>query len=261
MSVRHASDPLPPLSIVGLPGFPEIREGDDLAALALAGAERLGLALEEGDVLVFTQKAVSKAEGRLVHLDGVAPSALAVRWAERWERDARVIELALSEAQRIVRMDRGVLITETHHGYVCANSGVDTSNVPEGQAALLPLDPDASARRLCEALRDAARVGVGVVVSDTFGRPWREGQTDVALGVAGLAPIRDYRGSVDAHGRPLRSTRTAVADELAGAAELVMGKTLGVPVALVRGTGLGTGAATEDGGRSLIRPREEDLFP
>jgi coenzyme F420-0:L-glutamate ligase/coenzyme F420-1:gamma-L-glutamate ligase len=246
--------------IVGLTGLPEVMPGDDLVQLTCAALERAALDVQAGDVFVFTQKIVSKAEGRLVRLDEVIPSALARRWGERWARDPRVIHLALDEASRIVRMDRGVVITETHHGFVCANSGVDTSNVAPGEAALLPLDPDASARRLCEALRRHLQQPVGVVISDTFGRPWREGQVNVAIGVAGLRPIADYRGVADARGQLLRSTAIAIADEIASAAELVMGKTRGVPVAIVQGTGVGAVDIDAGCGRDLRRARADDLF-
>lgn len=246
--------------VLGLTGLPEIEAGDDLVALTVAAAARSSLGIAAGDVLVVTQKIVSKAEDRLVPLDSVTPSAQAVEWARAWRRDARVIELVLREAARIVRMERGVLIAETRHGLVCANAGVDTSNVRPGWAALLPADPDASARRLCAGLRAALGVPLGVVISDTFGRPWREGQANVAIGVAGLRPILDYRGQADSHGRRLQTTEIAVADELASAAELVMGKTLGVPVAVVSGTGLGTGREDEGRATALVRRREEDLF-
>jgi coenzyme F420-0:L-glutamate ligase/coenzyme F420-1:gamma-L-glutamate ligase len=240
--------------------MPEVTSGDDLVTLTLRGIERAGLGLLAGDVLVFTQKILSKAEGKLVRLDGVTPSPRARGWAERWGRDARVVELALMAASRVVRMERGILITETRQGFVCANSGVDVSNVPKGWAALLPDDPDASARKLCSGLRARSGVEVGVIVSDTFGRPWREGQVDVAIGVAGVQPILDYRGTTDSQGRPLSATRIAVADELAAAAELVMGKTRGVPVAVVRGTGLRMTGVEEASARMLLRSAEQDLF-
>jgi coenzyme F420-0:L-glutamate ligase/coenzyme F420-1:gamma-L-glutamate ligase len=256
MSAPGASD----VRLVGLTGVPEVKRGDDLVALALAAVERSHLAVERGDVFVYAQKIVSKAEGRLVRLDSVSPSALAREWGQAWGRDPRVIELVLQEATRIVRMERGVLIAETRHGFVCANSGVDTSNIHPGEAALLPMDPDASARRLCEGLRAALRLPIGVIISDTFGRPWREGQTNVAIGVAGMRPIVDYRGSQDVHGQVLRSTEIAAADELAAAAELVMRKTLGIPIAVVKGTGLGDAGLDEGSGRALLRPREQDLF-
>lgn len=248
------------LRVLGLEGLPEVRPGDDLVGLTLESLNRDAVAVRDGDVFVYTQKIVSKAEGCLVCLDEVRPSDRACEWAEAWQRDARVIELVLQDAVRIVRMERGIIITETAHGFVCANSGIDTSNVRAGEAARLPTDPDASARRLCAALRSALGCRVGVVVSDTFGRPWREGQTDIAIGVSGLAALRDYRGEVDAEGQRLRSTVIAIADELAASAELVMGKTRRIPVALVQGTGLGVAGVQDGGARSLLRRPEEDLF-
>lgn len=253
--------PAPPsLRVVGIPGLPEIEPGDDLADLILSGVRRAGFGVAAGDVLVCTQKIVSKAEGRLVRVDGITPSPRAREWADAWGRDPRVIEIALQESVRVVRMERGVLIAETRQGFICANAGVDTSNVRAGWAALLPADPDGSARRLCAALRAACHVPIGVIVSDTFGRPWREGQTNVAIGVAGLRPIADYRGSLDRQGQVLRSTAIAVADELAAAAEIVMGKTLGIPVAIVSGSGVRVGEVEEGSGRDLLRRSEEDLF-
>ena len=241
-------------------GFPEVKPGDDLVAFTLAAVERGRMLLQPGDIFVYTQKIVSKAEDRLIRLDTVSPSALARAWGEACSKDPRVIELALGEAARIVRMERGVLITETRQGFVCANSAVDTSNVRPGEATRLPLDPDDSARRLCTALRTAFRIPVGVVISDTFGRPWREGQVNVAIGAAGLRPIIDYRDTVDRHGQPLRFTAIAVADELTSAAELVMGKTRGIPAAVVQGTGLGIAGVDEWSGRDLLRRRDQDLF-
>lgn len=245
---------------MGLTGVPEVKPGDDLVELTLAAVERARLTVERGDVFVYAQKIVSKAEGRLVRLDAVSPSGLAREWGSAWKREPRLVELALREATRIVRMDRGVLIAETRHGLVCANSGVDASNVRAGEAALLPVDPDASARLLCAALRAVLHVPIGVIVSDTFGRPWREGQTNVAIGVAGMRAILDYRGRSDAEGRTLQSTAIAVADELAGAAELVMGKARGVPIAVVQGTGIGEAGLEDGSGRDLLRRPQEDLF-
>jgi coenzyme F420-0:L-glutamate ligase/coenzyme F420-1:gamma-L-glutamate ligase len=249
---------LPTLHLVGLPGLPEVAAGDDLVALIVQAVRRTPLEVSAGDVFVITQKIVSKAEGRLVRLDTVEPSALARQWSAG--KDPRVVELTLREAVRIVRMDRGVLIAETRHGLVCANAGVDTSNVPDGWAALLPEDPDASAHRIRDGLSAAFGGAVAVIVTDTFGRPWREGQTNVAIGLAGLSPILDHRGRTDGHGHRLQATAIAVADELASAAELVMGKTRGVPVAVVKGAGelgliIGDGSA-----RDLRRRPEEDLF-
>jgi len=256
--------PLDEVRIRGLHGIPEIRPGDDLAReilLALEGGESgdspHALKPEAGAVFVIVQKVVSKAEGRIVELDSVKPSPGALEWAARHDKDPRVVEVVLRESKRIVRMERGVLIAETRHGFVCANAGVDASNVPPGYVSLLPEDPDESARRLRTALELALEIQLGVIISDTFGRPWRMGQANVALGVSGLCPLIDYRGRVDSSGRPMQATVIAVADELAAAAELVMGKTLGIPVAVIEGL-----EHTEKQGsaRDLIRPPEENLF-
>jgi coenzyme F420-0:L-glutamate ligase/coenzyme F420-1:gamma-L-glutamate ligase len=250
------------VEIVALAGLPEIRRDDDLPKLigdaleATAGA----LPLEPGDVLVVTQKVVSKAEGAVVDLRTVEPRPEAIDWAERWGRDARAIEVVLREARRIVRMERGVLITETPQGFVCANGGVDASNVgPESGdlVTLLPVDPDASAAGIRSALRARFGEDLAVLVSDSFGRPWRQGIVDVALGVAGLHPLDDLRGVRDADGRVMRTTVRAVADEIASAAELALGKTGGRPVALVRGARPPLGEASIREG--LMAP-EMDLF-
>ena len=248
---------LPELRVLGVPGLPEVAPGDDLAQLIVAAVRRVGLSIEAGDVFVVTHKIVSKAEGRLVRLTDVEPSPLAERWSAPYGKDARLVELALRAARRVVRMDRGVLIAETHHGFVCANAGVDSSNIADGTAALLPEDPDRSARQLCARLRTAFAQPVAVIVSDTFGRPWREGQVNVALGVAGLRPIVDYRGCVDAHSHQLQATVIAIADELASAAELVMGKTGAIPVALIKG---GRYEPGEGSARELVRAADRDLF-
>jgi coenzyme F420-0:L-glutamate ligase / coenzyme F420-1:gamma-L-glutamate ligase len=201
---------------------------------------------------------MSKAEGRLVDLNTVEPSALAKEYAARWGKDPRQIEVVFRESRRVVRMDRGVVISETRHGFVCANAGVDASNVPgEDTVCLLPVDPDRSAARLREALRRRLGVEVAVVVSDSFGRAWRFGITDVAIGVSGMDPLADYRGQNDPHGYPMEASVLAVADELAAAAELVMGKTDGVPVAIVRGYAYGRDAGT---GQDLLMPPERDMF-
>ena len=250
------------VEILALAGLPEIREGDDLATLigdALAATPGV-LPLRDDDVLVVTQKVVSKAEGAVVDLRTVEPRPEAVAWAEAWGRDARQIEVVLREARRIVRMANGVLITETEHGFVCANGGVDASNVGPGSGdvvTLLPRDPDASADRIRHAVRDRFGTDVPVIVSDSFGRPWRWGIVDVALGVSGLLPLDDLRGTPDADGRVMRTTVRAVADEIASAAELALGKTTGRPVALVRGAGpsRGQGRIAE-----LVMPSENDLF-
>jgi coenzyme F420-0:L-glutamate ligase/coenzyme F420-1:gamma-L-glutamate ligase len=248
----------PRIEVLGLPGLPEVTAGADLAELALAGCTRARIDVRDADVFVFTQKIVSKAEGRFVSLDEVKPSGLARRFAEAWGRDSRVVEVALAQARRIVRMDRGVLITETTHGLVCANSGVDASNVPpDGVLCLLPENPDRSARTLRTSIQERTGRRVAVIVTDTFGRPWREGQTNVAIGVDGMAPLADYRGQVDPRGRPLNVTAIAVADEIAAAAELVMGKLDRVPIAIVRGYSWKPG---EGGARALLRDPEQDMF-
>ena len=250
------------LEVVALDGIPEIEPGDDLAgAIGDALAARPDLfPLRDDDVLVVTQKIVSKAEGAVVDLTTVEPRPEAIAFAEKFGRDARQVEVVLREARRVVRMDRGVLITETRHGFVCANGGVDASNVGPGSGSvvtLLPEDPDASAARIRAAVRDRFGTDVPVVVSDSFGRPWRWGIVDVALGVSGLHPLDDLRGSPDHDGRVMQSTVRAGADELASAAELVLGKTAGRPVALVRGAAFVRGEGTI---RELVMPAENDLF-
>jgi coenzyme F420-0:L-glutamate ligase/coenzyme F420-1:gamma-L-glutamate ligase len=245
------------LHIYSVPGIPEVTPHEDLGALIAEAARRPGRGVEAGDVFVVAQKIVSKAEGAIVRLAEVAPSPMAEQWAAESGKDPRVVEVILRESRRIVRMDRGLLITETRHGFVCANAGVDASNVAPGFVTVLPRDPDASAERLRAALSTQCGVAVAVIVSDTFGRPWREGVVDVALGVAGLRPLVDYRGSVDAFGRPLTSTVTALADEIAGAAEIVMRKSAGTPVVVVRGAAEWAG---EGNGRMLVRDAGHDLF-
>ncbi len=244
--------------VIGVEGIPEVRPGDDLVGLILAALDRQGLRLEDGDVVVVTQKVVSKAEGRIVDLTTVEPSAFARNVAGRTGKDPRHVEVILRESVRVVRMDRGVIITETRHGFVCANAGVDASNVGPGPlVTLLPEDPDASAARIRAGLMAATGADVAVIISDTFGRPWREGITNVAIGVAGMLPIRSYVGLHDPYGYPLRVSNVAVADELASAAELVTGKLLQVPVAVIKGYDYPRG---EGRARMLVRPAERDLF-
>ena len=250
------------LRVIALEGVPEVRTGDDLAAFLSDAIARTPHAapLREDDVLVVTQKVVSKAEGAIVDLSAVRPRPEASEFARRFDRDARQVEVVLREARRVVRMEHGVLITETEHGFVCANGGVDASNVgPDSGSVvtLLPRDPDTSAARIREGVRDRTGVDLPVVVSDSFGRPWRWGIVDVAIGVSGLAPLDDLRGSVDHDGRPMRSTVRAIADELASAAELVLGKTAGRPAAVVRGAGIRRG---EGSIREMVMPPENDLF-
>jgi coenzyme F420-0:L-glutamate ligase/coenzyme F420-1:gamma-L-glutamate ligase len=225
------------LQVVGVAGLPEIVPGTDLAAVIHAAAAAEGTPLLDGDVLVVTSKIVSKAEGRTVELADVVPSPFAVEWSAQWDKDAAVTEIVLREAKRVVRQIGPILITETHHGFVCANSGVDqSSSGAHGRAVLLPVDPDASARVIRAGLK-ALGADVAVIISDTFGRAWREGQTDIAIGVAGIQPILSYIGQVDPHGHEFRVQALCVADELAGAAELVKGNLSRVPVAMVRGYG------------------------
>jgi coenzyme F420-0:L-glutamate ligase / coenzyme F420-1:gamma-L-glutamate ligase len=245
------------LHIFAVPGIPDVAPGVDLGALIADAVGRGGRPIEAGDVFVIAQKIVSKAEGALVRLDEVVPSPLAAQWAAAHGKDPAVVEVIFRESRRIVRMDRGILITETHHGFVCANAGVDGSNVAPGFVTVLPRDPDASAERLRVALSGACGLPVATIVSDTFGRPWREGFVNVALGVAGLRPLIDYRGCLDPFGRELQATVIALADELAGAAEIVTRKTRGTPVAIVRGAGEWAG---EGSGGMLVREPERDLF-
>jgi coenzyme F420-0:L-glutamate ligase / coenzyme F420-1:gamma-L-glutamate ligase len=239
------------IRVIAVEGLPEIREGDDLAAMISAKVE-----LEDGDVAVVAQKAVSKAEGRVVRLDELEPSERAREIAGD-DQDPRRIEAILREAKRVVRVRKPLVIAETRHGFICASAGVDSSNAPEpGMLVLLPLDPDASAQRIRERLRELTGRDVGVLVTDSFGRPWRQGTIDVALGAAGIEVMQDLRGTRDRVGYELHATMIAVADEIASAAELVMGKVDGIPAAVVRGLEVaGDGRA-----RDLVIPEDRDLF-
>ncbi len=230
-------------------GLPEVRPGDDLAAPL---APHVG----PGDVLVVAHKVVSKAEGALVALDDVRPGAEARALAERFGKDPRAVQVVLDESAEVLRAERGVLVCRTRHGFVCANAGVDASNAPAGHLVLLPRDPDASARRLRAALGGAC----AVVVSDSFGRAWRHGQAEVAIGVAGLAPLDDWRGRADAHGRPLRATWIAVADEAAAAADLARAKDSGEPAVVVRGLERFVTREDGPGAAAMVRSAAEDLF-
>jgi coenzyme F420-0:L-glutamate ligase/coenzyme F420-1:gamma-L-glutamate ligase len=241
------------VELIGVEGLPEVRPGDDLGELIRSRSQ-----VQTGDVLVVAQKVVSKSEGRLINLESVVATDEAVRIASNLvaEPDPRMVQVILDESVRVLRSER-VLITETRHGFVCANGGVDHSNVPgTDEVTLLPEDPDASANRLRNRLLELAGVEVGVIVSDTFGRPWRLGILNVALGVAGLPASLDLRGTADDQGKPLHATVIAIADELAAAAGIVMGKTARTPAVIIRGLSLkGSGS-----GRDLIRPAAEDLF-
>lgn len=243
------------IRVLPLGGIPELDAGDDLAALIATSAERAG-GLKAGDVVVVAQKAVSKVEGRIVSLAEIEPSDRAFELAGL-DGDPRETEVMLRESREVVRSRPPLVIAETHHGFVCASAGVDLSNA-KGAATvvLLPVDPDASAARIRDRLRELTGVAPGVIVSDSFGRAWRQGTTDVALGVAGIVALRDLRGTVDSQGYELKTTLIAVADELAAAAELAMGKTSGVPAAIVRGVDV----AGDGRGADLLMPRERDLF-
>ena len=251
---------VPSIQIIGVTGVPEIRPGDRLGEIISTAARTQGTPLQTSDILVVTQKVVSKAEGRTVDLATVKPSPRAHQLAAPSGRDPRVVELVLRESRSIVRTDlgRGILITETRHGFVCANAGIDASNVPGADTvALLPEDPDRSARAIASEIAASSGPTVAVIVSDTFGRAWREGHVDLAIGVAGIDPFRDYRGTPDAQGMVLKVTSIAAADELAAAAEMVTGKVAQVPAAIVRGYPYNRGAGGVSG---LIRPAETDLF-
>ena len=247
------------IQIIGVDHIPEVRPGDDLVRLITDGMIESNTPPLDGDVLVVTQKIVSKAEGQLVDLTTIEPSALAMQWAEQYEKDPRQVEVVLREATRIVRMERGILITETRHGFVCANAGVDASNVSPDTVCLLPEDPDRSAEEIRQGIKRELGVEVGVIISDSFGRPWRNGIINVAIGVAGIPALADYRGQTDAAGYSLHVTVLAVADEIAAAAELVMNKLDAQPVAIVRGYQLPV-AAEPGTGRDLVMDSSRDLF-
>ena len=253
--MSHARPPR--YELIGVQGLPEVRPGDDLGRLIVDAAAAQDTPLLSGDIVVVGQKIVSKAEGRIVRLPDVEPSPIALSMGAGLGRDPRLLEVILRESRRVVRMDRFVVITETHHGWICANAGVDQSNVDGDSVVLLPEDSDRSARALREDLRRIAGVDVGVIITDTFGRPWREGLTNVAIGTSAVRPLRSYLGELDPAGRPLTATILAVADELASAAEIVMGKLDRIPVALVRGLAIDPG---EEGSKSLIRDPARDLF-
>jgi coenzyme F420-0:L-glutamate ligase/coenzyme F420-1:gamma-L-glutamate ligase len=243
------------LRVLAVDGLPEIAEDDRLGELIAARTDLAG-----GDVVVISQKVVSKAEGRIVKLSAVRPSDRAALLAAELDKDPSLVQLVLDESREVLRAQRGVLICETSQGLVCANAGVDTSNVAEGCAALLPLDPDSSARRIRAELAEASGISPAVVVTDSFGRAWRHGQSEVAIGCAGLRPLDDWRGRADAGGRTLTATAIAIADEVAAAADLVRDKASGVPVAIVRGLKRLVSEDDGPGAAALRRPREEDLF-
>lgn len=246
------------ITAIPVEGIPEVRPGDSLSALILAALRGMRHEFARGDILVVTHKIVSKAEGNIIALDSVRPRAAAMRWAKKHGYDARIVELALQQSAKILRQKHGVLITETQHGWICANSGVDVSNVDGGRSAVvLPVDADKSARDIYRALRRQLGFAVPVIITDTFGRPWREGLVEAAIGIAGMKAFRDYRDQRDAYGYELRVSLEAVADELAGMAGLACGKLTRRPACIIRGFDYTAGAGRA---KDLIRPRKRDLF-
>jgi coenzyme F420-0:L-glutamate ligase/coenzyme F420-1:gamma-L-glutamate ligase len=246
------------IRIIPIRGIPEIRPGDDLGQMIVRAAGKMRLKLSDGDIVTIAQKVVSKAEGRLVNLESVTPSEFATEIAKKQHRDPRLIEIILSESANIVRSDDRVLIAETRHGFVCANAGVDRSNVVGKEwVSVLPIAPDDSALLLKTRFAEILKVNVAVIITDTFGRAWREGLTNVAIGVAGLKPMKDLRGKADDHGKELSATVLAIADEVAAASGLLMRKTARIPVVVMRGYYFDHG---EGSARELLRPKERDLF-
>lgn len=252
---------IPRLEVIGITGVPEITGGESLGRLIADAAHAQGTPLQTGDALVVTQKIVSKAEHRLFDLNDITPSPLAINFAAETQKDARLVELVLRESRAVVRMDseRGIIISETRQGFVCANAGIDNSNVPgDDIVCLLPEDSDRSARAIREEIKRITSADVAIVISDTFGRAWRDGHANVAIGVAGMNPVKDYRGTEDVNGMVLKVTTIAAADELAAAAELAMAKAIQVPVAIIRGYEY---EAMEDASIApLIRERSKDMF-
>jgi coenzyme F420-0:L-glutamate ligase / coenzyme F420-1:gamma-L-glutamate ligase len=246
------------IRLISINGIPEIRPGDDLGTMIARAAEKMPLKLSDGDIITVAQKVISKAEGRLVNLESVTPSEFANEIAKKQRRDPRLVEVILSESAGIVRSDERVLITETKHGFVCANAGVDRSNVVgKDWVSLLPVAPDDSALLLKTRLAELLNVNVAVIITDTFGRAWREGLTNAAIGVAGLKPLKDLRGKTDDHGKELSATVLAVADEIAAASGLLMRKTARIPVVVMRGYHFDHGGG---GAGELVRPKDRDLF-
>jgi coenzyme F420-0:L-glutamate ligase/coenzyme F420-1:gamma-L-glutamate ligase len=246
------------IAIIPIPGIPQIQPGDDLPSLLLDAIDRAKVGLKSNDILVVCQKVVSKAEGAVVDLKTVEPSPFAQQIATLWEKDPRVVEVVLRQSGRIIRMKNGVVITETKQGWVCANSGVDESNsLGDDIVIILPQDPDASARNMRVAIQERRGILIGVIITDTFGRPWRDGLVEFALGVSGFEPLLDLRGTSDLQGKELHHTVVAVADELAAAAGLVMEKGAAVPAVIIRGYRF---IPAEGTGKKLIRPADADLF-
>ena len=247
------------MQIIGISGMPETQIGDYVGAQILEACTASGIDILDGDILVVTQKIISKSEGRVIAINDIEPSELAVSISEGHRRDPRHTELILRESRRIVRMDRGNIISETHHGFNCANAGIDASNIPgEGTVALLPVDPDKSAYGIRRSISDAIGIDVAVIISDTFGRPWRTGAVNVAIGVSGMEPMESYVGEEDDNGNLMYTTVICVADEIAAASELVMGKTSRIPVALIRGYEYTSSDSASN--KLLIRDPDKDMF-
>ena len=247
------------MQIIGISGMPETQIGDYVGAQILEACTASEIDILDGDILVVTQKIISKSEGRVIAINDIEPSELAVSISEGHRRDPRHTELILRESRRIVRMDRGNIISETHHGFNCANAGIDASNIPgEGTVALLPVDPDKSAYGIRRSISDAIGIDVAVIISDTFGRPWRTGAVNVAIGVSGMEPMESYVGEEDDNGNLMYTTVICVADELAAASELVMGKTSRIPVALIRGYEYTSSDSASN--QLLIRDPDKDMF-
>jgi len=246
------------ITIIPLLGIPEIKPGDNLVKMVIDAMFKQDVTIEDRDIFVFAQKIVSKSEGRIVKIREISPSPFAVKTGKLLDKDPRIVEIILGESRRIVKMDRGRLIVENTHGIVCANAGVDMSNVSGGdEATLLPKDPDESAKRFAEGFKKELGVDVAVIITDTVGRPWRDGLVQIAIGCYGISPLKDYRGRKDSKGYDLRATALAVADEISSAAGLVMGKTEGVPVAIVRGYEY---EKSKEGAKLLLRDPDNDLF-
>ena len=246
------------IKLTAVRGIPEIRPGDDVGAAIVRAVQNMNMKLSDGDIIVVAQKVISKSEGRLVNLESVRPSEFALEISAKQNRDPRLIEVILNESANIIRMDEHVLITETKHGFICANAGVDRSNVSGiDWVSLLPVSPDDSALLLKTRLAELTNAGVAVIITDTFGRPWREGLTNVAIGISGMQPLKDMRGKLDDHGKQLSATVLAVADELAAASGLLMKKTSRIPVVIVRGYYFEHGDGKS---KELIRAKERDLF-
>ena len=246
------------ISIIGIEGLPIIYPGDDLPKLIMDACEKENIIIENGDILVVTQKIISKSESCLVDLNTITPSNLAKKWAIEWDRDPRLIELVFQKSKRISKMQNGVLLTETEHGFYCINAGIDLSNVSgDNMATYLPIDSDKSAFNIRNSIKKSLGIDTAIIVTDTWGRPWRFGVTNVAIGLSGMSPFRDYRGLSDANGMDLKASVIAVVDELAAASELVMNKLDNIPVCLVNGYKF---VPDEGSINDLIRPPEQDLF-